>query len=67
MNHERQPTTHPNFSYVSRIISRRRNQRRLRSHGNTINTYTLNLIRQLPSQNTNDPTTRQLFYGSSFP
>ncbi|GBB97603.1 hypothetical protein RclHR1_03010006 [Rhizophagus clarus] len=58
-------TTRNSSSYASRVIRRRRNQRRLR-HGITINTYILNRIRSLPIQITNDPFSNQIFNGSTF-
>ncbi|GES85617.1 hypothetical protein GLOIN_2v1835724 [Rhizophagus clarus] len=54
-----------NISSYTNLVRRRRNQRRLR-HG-TINTYTLNLIRQLRQrQNTNNPFASQIYNGASF-
>ncbi|CAB4473612.1 hypothetical protein RhiirA5_452456 [Rhizophagus irregularis] len=59
---EHTPMVNPS-SYVNRILSKRRNRRQLR-HGNT---YALmNLIRQLPRQNVNDPFANQIFNGSNF-
>ncbi|GES85518.1 hypothetical protein GLOIN_2v1835724 [Rhizophagus clarus] len=51
-------------SYVSRVIHRRRNQRRL---NNIFTIDTLIRIRQLPIQNTGGPFTNQFFNGSTFP
>ncbi|GES85513.1 hypothetical protein GLOIN_2v1835724 [Rhizophagus clarus] len=51
-------------SYVSRVIRRRRNQRRLNS---IITNGTLIRIRQLPIQNTGGPSINQFFNGITFP
>ncbi|GES85595.1 hypothetical protein GLOIN_2v1835724 [Rhizophagus clarus] len=53
-------------SYASLTIRKRRNKRRVR-HGITINTYMLNRIRRLPTQNTQNPSTNQFFNGITFP
>ncbi|GBB91546.1 hypothetical protein RclHR1_01890020 [Rhizophagus clarus] len=53
-----------NPSHVSRVIRRRRNQRRLNS---IITNGTLIRIRQLPIQNTGGPSSNQFFNGITFP
>ncbi|GES97866.1 hypothetical protein GLOIN_2v1773984 [Rhizophagus clarus] len=50
---------------IKNTIRKRRNQRQLRKRGIT---NMLNYIRRLPPiQNSNDPSTNQLFNGSTFP
>ncbi|GBB91544.1 hypothetical protein RclHR1_01890018 [Rhizophagus clarus] len=51
-------------SYVSRVIRRRRNQRRL---NNIFTNDTFIRIRQLPVQNTGGPSINQFFNGITFP
>jgi hypothetical protein len=53
-------------SYASHTIRRRRRNKRRIRHAIAIDTYMLDRIRGLTTQNTNDPLINQFFNGSNF-